>query len=56
MHEPPPRSEPGPHPSRPEREPEESDLRVLVKAALPAVLAVHDPVFPGFNRTPACSR
>jgi hypothetical protein len=28
---------------------------VLVKAASLAVLAVHDPVFPGCNRTPTCS-
>ena len=49
---PPPRSEPGPHPSRPEREPEEGELRALVKAASLAILAVHDPVCP---RTPTCS-
>jgi hypothetical protein len=41
MREPTPRSEPGPHPSCPERGPEEGELRVLVKAASLAVLAEH---------------
>src|ERR1700676_1858169 len=36
---------PGPHSSRPEREPEEGELRALVRAASLAVLAAHDPGF-----------
>jgi hypothetical protein len=35
-----------PAPSRPEREPEEGELSVLVKAASLAVLPVHDPICP----------
>ncbi len=39
----------------PEREPEEGELRALVKAASLAVPAVHDQVSQGCNRTPTCS-
>jgi hypothetical protein len=46
MREPTGRSEPWPAPLAPGTEPEKVDLRVLVKAASLAVLALHDPVCP----------